>query len=130
MKRRIYVIDAPSNLELKLPSEDRGPGARGAGTYELSTPGKLEGLFEKAGLNVIETGEVDCPFNYPDFETYWQAQFSGGPIQSALRVVSEEQLGTAACDAANAFRLDNGAIHIQPNIFIFLVAILRSKHLN
>lgn len=96
----------------------------GAGPYELSSPGKLDGLFSEAGLNVLESGEVDCPFKYPDFETYWQAQFSTGPLQSALRVISEEQLKTTARDAAKAFRLDNGAILIQPNIFIYLVAAL------
>jgi len=96
----------------------------GAGPYELSAPGKLDSLFSEAGLSVLESGEVDCPFKYPDFETYWHAQFSAGPLQSALRVVSEEQLKTAARDAAKAFRLDNGAIHIQPNIFKYLVAAL------
>jgi hypothetical protein len=35
----------------------------GAGPYELSAPGKLEGLFTKAGLNVLKSGEVDCPFS-------------------------------------------------------------------
>lgn len=73
---------------------------------------------------MLESGEVDCLFKYPDFETYCQAQFSTGPLQSALRVVSEEQLKTTARDAAKAFRLDNGAILIQPNIFIYLVAAL------
>jgi hypothetical protein len=88
-----------------------------AGPYELSAPRKLDSLFSEAGLNVLESGEVDCPFKYPDFETYWHAQFSAGPLQSALRVFNEEQLKTTARDAAKAFRLDNGAILIQPNIF-------------
>jgi SAM-dependent methyltransferase len=95
-----------------------------AGPYELSAPGNLEGLFTKAGLNVLKSGEVDCPFSYPDFETYWQAQFSAGPLQNALRVVSEEQLKTATGDAVEPFLLDNGSILIQPNIFKYVVARL------
>jgi hypothetical protein len=81
-------------------------------------------LFVEAGLNVLESGEVDCQFSYPDFETYWQAQFSAGPLQNALRVVSEEQLRAATGDAVEPFLLDDGAILIQPNIFKYVVARL------
>jgi len=96
----------------------------GGGPFELSAPGKLEELFAEAGLNVLESGEADCPFNYPDFETFWQANIAAGPFQSMLRVVSEEQLKSAVRDAAEPFRLDNGSILIQPNIFKYVVATL------
>jgi SAM-dependent methyltransferase len=96
----------------------------GAGPYELSAPGKLEGLFAEARLNVLESGEGDCPFNYPSFEMYWRGNVAAGPLQSALRVINEEQLKAAARDATEAFRLDNGAILIQPNIFKYVVAAL------
>ncbi len=96
----------------------------GAGPYELSAPGKLEGLFAEAGLNVLKSGEVDCPFNYPDFETYWRGNVAAGPLQSALRVVNEELLKVAAREAAEPFRLDNGVILIQPNIYRYVVATL------
>jgi SAM-dependent methyltransferase len=94
----------------------------GGGPFELSVPGKLEGLFEAAGLNVLESGEVDCPFNYPDFETFWRALVSAGPFQSTLRVVSEEKLRLALRDAVEAFRLGNGELLIQPNAFKYVVA--------
>lgn len=96
----------------------------GGGPFELSAPGKLEGLFEEAGLKVLESSEADCPFNYPNFETFWQANVAAGPFQGMLRVVSEEQLKSAVREAAKAFRLDNGGILIQPNIFKYVVAAL------
>ena len=96
----------------------------GKGPFELSAHGKLEELFEEAGLNVLESGEVDCPFNYPDFETFWQANVASGPFQGMLRVVGEEQLKSAVNHAAEAFRMGNGSIVIQPNVFIYVVATL------
>jgi SAM-dependent methyltransferase len=94
----------------------------GKGPYELSVPGKLEGLLEEAGLRVLETGEVDCPFSYPDMETYWQAQVSAGPFQRAARAIGMEKLRLAAQEAIKAYQLDDGSILIQPNIFKYVVA--------
>jgi SAM-dependent methyltransferase len=94
----------------------------GAGPFELSAPGTLERLFEAAGLNVLESDEVDCPFTYPDFETFWRAQVAAGPLQGTLRVVSEAKLRSALRDTVEVFRLDNGGLLIQPNVFKYVVA--------
>jgi SAM-dependent methyltransferase len=58
----------------------------GGGPFELSMPGVLEALFEDAGLDVVGGGEVDVPFQYADFETFWRALSSAGPSQGAERV--------------------------------------------
>ncbi len=94
----------------------------GGGPFELSTPGKLEELFAEAGLKVLEIGEVDCPFNYPDFETFWRGNVSAGPLQGLLQVVNEETLKAAAKNAVEEFILDNGGYLIQPNFFKYVVA--------
>lgn len=96
----------------------------GAGPFELSLPGKLESLFTEAGLNVSQNGEVDCPFLYPDFETFWRAHSSAGPFQSALRMVGKQKLHGAVHEAIRQYRLDDGAIHIRPNVFRYVVADL------
>lgn len=96
----------------------------GGGPFELSEPGKLEGLFVEAGLKVLESGEADCPFSYPDFETFWRGNVAAGPFQGMLRVIREEQLRSAVRDAVEIFRLDNGGILIKPNIFKYVVATL------
>ena len=95
-----------------------------AGPFELSQPGKLESLFTEAGLNVLQSGDVDCPYLHPDFETFWQAQSSAGPFQSALRATAKEKLQLAVREAIEQYRLDDGAIHIQPNVFKYVVADL------
>jgi SAM-dependent methyltransferase len=94
----------------------------GHGPFELSMPGKLESLFANAGLKVLKEGEVDCPFHYPDFETLWRAQDSAGPFQNALQAAGKEKLRLAIREAIEPHRLDDGAIHIQPNVFKYVVA--------
>ncbi|NJN81774.1 MAG: hypothetical protein HC802_05445 [Caldilineaceae bacterium] len=94
----------------------------GGGPFELSMPGKLEELFAEAGLSVLESGEVNCPFSYPDFETFWRGNVAAGPMQGALKVVGEDVMKSALRDAADAYRLDDGGILIEPNVFRYVVA--------
>jgi SAM-dependent methyltransferase len=93
------------------------------GPFELSAPGLLEGLFDEAGLNVTNSGEVNCPFTYPDFETFWRANVSAGPFQGMLQVANKENLKAALRTAVEQFRLDNKGYLIQPNFFKYVVAI-------
>lgn len=94
----------------------------GAGPFELSAPGKLASLISEAGLTVIADGEADCPARYSDSETFLRGMLSGGPVQSAVRVVGEDALKAAMLEAAETFRLDTGEILIGPNVFIYTVA--------
>ena len=43
------------------------PGA--PGPFALSAPGRVEGLLQQAGLAPLTSGEVECPFEFPDLET-------------------------------------------------------------
>jgi hypothetical protein len=94
----------------------------GAGPYELSGPRKLEGLFEEAGMKVIKSDEVNCPFSYPDSETFWKAQLSAGPFQRAMKAAGKEKLKSAVYKAVDPFRRIDGSIIIQPNFFKYVVA--------
>ena len=88
----------------------------GGGPFELSAPGVLEGMFEEAGLKVLESNEADCPFSYPDFETFWKAFSSAGNVQGVLKVVSEEVLIVNLKKAIKPFSGSSGKINFQPNI--------------
>lgn len=94
----------------------------GGGPFELSRPGMLEGLFEDAGLEIVETGDVDCPSRYPDFATFWRGASSAGPWQRAIEVVGKERLMTSIQAAVEPFMLDDGSIEIGPNVFTYVVA--------
>jgi hypothetical protein len=96
----------------------------GAGPFELSMPGVLASLFEEAGLKVVMSGEMDCPFRYPDFETFWRANASAGPLQGTMRVAGEERIRAAIRGAVEPFSMKDGGIEIQPNAFTYVVATL------
>ncbi len=94
----------------------------GKGPFELSDPGTLENLMMMADLHVAGSGEVSCPFDYPDFETLWRLGVSAGPFQAALQTVGEEKLERAVRDAARPFQAEDGSIHME-NRFRYAVAI-------
>jgi hypothetical protein len=87
-------------------------------------PGVLASLFEEAGLKVVMSGEMDCPFRYPDFETFWRANASAGPLQGTMRVAGEERIRAAIRGAVEPFSMKDGGIEIQPNAFTYVVATL------
>lgn len=95
----------------------------GDGPFSLSAPGILEGLIEQAGFQVIGSDEVGCPFMYEDFETLWKANFSAGPVQGALRSVSEDKLKTNVQNAVKPFQRDDGTF-IMENMFRYVTGIV------
>lgn len=96
------------------------PPKGGGGPFELSMADKLEQLFDEAGLTNSKTDEVNCPFEYDDFETFWYGNASAGPIQGMLQTISEEKLKSAMRAAVSDFVLDDGRILIPNNIFKYV----------
>ena len=94
----------------------------GKGPFELSMPGVLESLFDEAGLGIVETGEVNCPFTFADYEQFWVAIASAGPIQGAMRAAGENAVKEALRKAVEAFRQPDGSIEIAPNSVKYVVA--------
>jgi SAM-dependent methyltransferase len=94
----------------------------GGGPFELSSPGKLEELIEQAGLRVLNSGEVNCPFVYPDYEAFWQANVSAGPVQGALNSVGEEKLKAAVQLAIEPFQKEDGRIQMD-NQFRYVTSV-------
>tara|TARA_R110000787_G_scaffold117879_5_gene228584 strand:- start:588 stop:1370 length:783 start_codon:yes stop_codon:yes gene_type:complete len=95
---------------------------KGGGPFELSMPGKLESLFAEAGLKNIKSGEVNCPFEYNNFDTFWYGNVSAGPFQGMLTMVSENELKSAVREAVTSFLLKDGRVFIPQNIFKYVSA--------
>lgn len=93
----------------------------GDGPFGLSAPGVLEDLVLKAGLTVQSTGEVECPFSYPDFETLWRVNAAAGPFQAALKSVSQGRLEEAVRNAAQPYEDSSGGYHFE-NAFLYVTA--------
>jgi len=96
---------------------------KGGGPFALSAPGILEGLVEEAGLTILETNYVNCPFTYPDFETFWRGNTAAGPSQSTIRVIGSEKLKSTLRHAVEPYLTEYGHIKINPNYFKYVVAI-------
>jgi ubiquinone/menaquinone biosynthesis C-methylase UbiE len=83
---------------------------------------ELKRICDSSGYFVItESNVVDCPFEYPDLETHWQAQRSAGPLQAALRVVDEAQLRAEVEQAIEPYRTSTGGVQLQ-NRFRYVTA--------
>jgi len=94
----------------------------GKGPFELSQPGVLEELIESAGMKVAGSGKAACPFEYESFDAFWQANVSAGPLQAALRSVSEERLTAALRRAVAAHERPDGSIRME-NQFRYVLAV-------
>jgi len=94
----------------------------GKGPFELSEPGMIEDLVEQAGMKVVSNGEAACPFEYPSFESLWQANVSAGPLQAALGSVSEDKLMAAVQRAVAPYKRNDGSIRME-NQFRYVVAV-------
>ncbi len=70
---------------------------------------------------MVESNEVDCPFEYKDLGVHWRAQRSGGPVQSAIRAVGEEQLRKAVDKAIEPYQISTGGIRLE-NRFRYVTA--------
>jgi SAM-dependent methyltransferase len=95
------------------------PGA--PGPFSLSANGALEALVEQAGLTPKSTGDVDCPFEYPNLEAVLRGFLSAGPSVKAIQVSGESRVKDAVTSAIAPFRLSSGGYRLE-NTFRFLVA--------
>jgi len=93
----------------------------GKGPFALSGTGIVEGMMEAAGLKILDSGEVEAPFQFADFEIMWQMVSSSGPLQSAKQVVSERELKAAIMRAAEPFQTGKGEILLD-NRFRYVTA--------
>ena len=110
-----HILKAVANSLPSSPS-DGGP-------FALSRDGILEGLMKNAGFKVIDSGEIDAPFRFKNFEIMWKTVSSAGPLQSAVKVVGEKKLKAAIIEAAEPFKIDNGDILIN-NRFRYITTVV------
>lgn len=99
------------------PPADAKPG----GPFALSGPGILEGLFEKAGIEVSGTGKANCPLTYENFDQKWAYCLGAGPTQGMMKVIGEGKLKQAILLGCKDFTKKDGSIVFPNNEFMFVV---------
>ena len=82
--------------------------------------------MESAELKIIDSGEIDAPFLFKDFEMMWKIISSAGPLQSAIQLVGEQKLKAVIKRAAEPFQLANGEILFN-NRFRYVTAGVQAK---
>lgn len=90
--------------------------------WSLSADGMLARVIEQAGLRRISEGVADCPFAYPDDETFWQALGSSGIQQMVARRVGEERVRAAMFASAEPYRTADRGIRME-NRMRYVVAM-------
>lgn len=110
------VVDALGPFMPKPP-----PGARPGGPFRLSAPGVLEEAFASAEIDVLATGEANCPFEYGSWDEFWRGARAAGPTQMAIGVAGPDAVEAATREAVEPFTAEDGSITFDPNVFIFVV---------
>ncbi|GAA1032352.1 class I SAM-dependent methyltransferase [Virgisporangium ochraceum] len=95
------------------------PGAHAP--LAVSTPGVVEDLLADAGLVLAASGEVDCPFIFPDLSTAWRGQASIGPFRWAIEVAGEDLVHDTYAEALAPYRQPDGSYR-QDNVFRYVIA--------
>lgn len=95
------------------------PGA--GGPFALSEPGRVETLMQEAGLTPENSGEVSCPFEYPDEATALAAISSAGPVVRAVRHAGAEAVRQAILTSLIPYKLETGGYR-QENRFRYVIA--------
>jgi len=98
----------------------------GKGPFALSGDGILEEMLESAELKIIDSGLVNAPFQFKDFDEMWKIVSSAGPLQAARQVVSDKKLKKAIIQVAEPFQSDNGEILFN-NHFRYVTATVEGK---
>lgn len=90
------------------------PGA--PGPFALSAPGRVEALLEQASLSPQKSGEVDCPFEFPNLEMAVRGNLSTGPSAFAIRQAGAEAVQQALAEALAPFRTSAGGYRLRNRV--------------
>lgn len=94
------------------------PGNPPAHPGALSQPGELPAVLERAGLRVVDEGEVACPVVFPSAETSWRAHRSAGPNQLAIAHSGEAAVRETFAAVDRAHTRPDGTIRYE-NVFLW-----------
>ena len=83
------------------------------GPFALAEEGALEVLVRQAGLEPVDAGYIDAPFEYSDEESLLHATLASGPAALAIRTSGEDAVRRAVLDASAPFRTAHGGYRIE-----------------
>jgi hypothetical protein len=66
------------------------------------------------------SGEVSCPFIYPDLATGWRGQSSIGPFRRAIEIAGEKIVRDTFENVLERYRQPDGTYR-QDNVFRYII---------
>jgi SAM-dependent methyltransferase len=94
------------------------PGTAPAHPGALSQPGELAAVLTRAGLRVVDEGEVACPVVFPNGEISWRAHRSAGPNQLAIAHSGEAAVRAVFAEVDRTHTRPDGTIRYE-NVFLW-----------
>ena len=76
-------------------------------------------MLKRAGLRVLQEGEVACPFVFPSTEVSWRANASAGVNQAAIGHSGEAAVRAVYADADRTHTRPDGSIRYE-NVFLWV----------
>jgi SAM-dependent methyltransferase len=113
-----FLAAVMSRMAPLMPPPPPGTPA-GHPVLALSEPGALSAVVQRAGLRVVDQGEVSCPFVFPNVEASWRANASAGPNQIAVAHSGEAAVRAAFAEADRAHTRPDGSIRYE-NVFLWV----------
>ena len=89
--------------------------------FNLSAPGQIAALLQKAGFSVGASQQVVCPRTYEDMDNALNGMLSSGPASNAIRKSSRETVAREVAEAIEPYKLPDGSYSFN-NYFVFTVA--------
>jgi len=86
-----------------------------------SDPNVVEELLTKAGLDVVDGGEVAIPIAFDDLDDAWRAHSSAGPLQKVIDMVGPEKVRAVIEAVLEADRKPDGQLR-QDNVMRCVIA--------
>jgi len=88
------------------------PAPNTPGPFSLSDEGELRDFAARAGLEAIETVEVDCPWHYADLETALRGLSSAGVSVRAAELAGAEAVDRIHRETLAPFRRADGSYRV------------------
>jgi hypothetical protein len=95
------------------------PGVSPPHLGALSEPGALAAVLKRAGLRVVDEGEVACPFVFPSTEASWWGNASAGVKQAAIAHSGEDAVRAVYANADRAHMRPDGSVRCE-NVFLWV----------
>jgi SAM-dependent methyltransferase len=89
--------------------------------FALSTPGAVERLVARAGLQLGGGGRVCCPFAYPDLDSAVRGLLSMGVFDAATEYSGERQVHKEITEALHPYLRADGSVRME-NVFRYTLA--------